>query len=97
MTKIISPNVVERTKIQRFGQVVRFTEDDENWTEIDPACIVSMNFWGLTPSIFSELEARFPAFLESTAGNLKAEFFIPTVINDLIQEGKAHVKNPADN
>ncbi len=85
-------NVVERTKIQRFGQAVRFTEDDENWTELDPASIVSMNFWGLTPSIFAELEARFPAFLESTAKNLKAEFFIPTVINDLVQEGKARVK-----
>ena len=85
-------HVVERTKLQRFGHGVRFTEDGENWTDIDANSIVSLNFWGLTPSIFPELEARFPVFLEANAENLKAEFFIPTVINDLIQEGKARAK-----
>ncbi len=85
-------NVVERTKIQRFGQKVRFTEDDKTWTDINKASTVSMNFWGLTPVIFDELANRFPAFLEANTKNLKAELFIPTIINDLIQEGKARVK-----
>ena len=85
-------HIVERTKIQRFGPAVRFSEDDETWTDIDAGSIVSMNFWGLTPSIFVELEARFPAFLQANTENLKAEFFIPTVINDLVQEGRARVK-----
>lgn len=85
-------NVVERTNIQRFGQAVRFTEDGENWTDIDAGSIVSMNFWGLTPSVFAELETRFTRFLEANGENLKAEFFIPTVINNMIQEGLARVK-----
>ena len=85
-------HIVERTKIQRFGQAVRFCQDGETWTDIEPETIVSMNFWGLTPGIFTELEARFPAFLKANIEDDKAEFFIPTVINNLIQEGLARVK-----
>lgn len=53
---------------------------------------VSMNMWGLTPDIFPELEMRFKAFLEGIAGNeQKAEYLIPTIIGDLVEEGLASV------
>jgi hypothetical protein len=52
-----------------------------------------MNFLGFTPSFFVELERRFPIFLAQNVENiLKAEFFLPTVVNDLIREGKARVR-----
>ncbi len=84
--------IVERTKIQRFGEGAKYTEDEENWVDIDTNCIVSMNMWGYTPSIFGELENRFGKFLDANMDNPKSEYFIPTVTNELIQEGKARVK-----
>ncbi|MCK5114000.1 MAG: nucleotidyltransferase [Phycisphaerae bacterium] len=84
--------VVERTKIQQFGDDVKFTEDDENWADIDGESIVSLNMWGFTPVLLDEIRQRFGEFLKSTQGNLKAEYYIPTVVNELIQEGKARVK-----
>lgn len=84
--------IVERTRIETFGEAIRFTEDDgATWTDLDPQGPVSMNMWGFTPGVFDELSAGFPAFLESAAGNPKAEYFLPTVVNNLIQAGRAGV------
>ncbi len=85
-------DLVERTKIRKFGDAVRYTEDGNNWTEIPADSIVSMNMWGFTPSVFEELEARFPRFLEENIDDPRAEFFVPTVVNELIQEGRARVR-----
>ncbi len=86
-------NVVERTRIERATQGARYSEDDGNtWTAIDPASIVSMNMWGFTPSILAELKGRFPKFLSANIEKPKAEFFIPTVVNELLAESKAAVK-----
>ena len=60
---------------------------------------VSMNMWGLTPDIFPELEKRFVTFLGNIEGNeLKAEYLIPTIIGDMVEEGIAsvHVLETAD-
>jgi dTDP-glucose pyrophosphorylase len=85
-------SVVERTRIQPFEGVVKFTEDGENWTEIDAETIVSMNMWGFTPSYIVELERRFPAFLEENIDKPKAEYFVPAVVDQLVAEGKATVR-----
>ncbi len=86
-------SVRERTRIEKFGEAVRYTENGIDWVEIPADSTVSMNTWGFTPSIFTELEARFPNFLERNAGNLvKAEFFLPDVVNELLAEGRARVK-----
>jgi len=53
---------------------------------------VSMNMWGFTPAFLDELAARFPEFLEGCADPAKSEYFLPSVVNDLIQEGKARVR-----
>jgi dTDP-glucose pyrophosphorylase len=85
--------IYERTQIEKFGDVAKYTEDNHTWNEIPKGSTVSMNIWGFTPSIFSELEANFPKFLEASKGNpLKAEYFLPTVVDSLIAEGKAKVK-----
>jgi choline kinase len=83
----------ERTRVEKLGDSVSYTEDGENWIEIPPGSIVSMNMWGFNPSLFSELEVRFPQFLRNSSANIeKAEYFLPGVVNDLIQEKKARVK-----
>jgi bifunctional N-acetylglucosamine-1-phosphate-uridyltransferase/glucosamine-1-phosphate-acetyltransferase GlmU-like protein len=83
----------ERTHIERFGEIVKYTEDGEHWVKIPKASPVSMNLWGFTPSLFSELEARFLRFLQENSDNiLEAEYFLPEVVGALIQEKKARVK-----
>jgi len=84
--------VVERTKIRRFGDAVKYTEDGENWIEIPADSTVSMNMWGFTPSVFAELESRFRRFLEKNINEPREEFFVPTVVNELVQEARARVR-----
>ena len=84
-------SVVERTQIERRDGRVMYKEDDDSWTAIDDNTPVSMNMWGFTPDYFKYSEEYFVKFLQENAGNIKAEFFIPLVVNDLIQSGKATV------
>lgn len=86
-------DIHERTKIMKFGDETKYTEDDTNWIKIPEKSIVSMNTWGFNPSILHELEERFPEFLSKNKENLlKDEYFLPTVVDNLIKEGKADVK-----
>ena len=83
----------ERTRIEKFGEIVKYTKDGETWIEIPGESVVSMNMWGFTPSLFLELEARFPQFLQKNSDNIqKAEYFLPDVVGDLIRENKARVR-----
>lgn len=86
-------DIVERTKIAKRDGKIMFTEDDENWTEIPEGSTVSMNCWGFTKEMMTELGARFEGFLEKNKDNmLKCEYFLPFVVDDLLKEGKATVK-----
>ena len=49
--------------------------------------LVSMNFWVFGPDFFIQLEKSFVAFLEKSGTEMKSEFFIPTVVDDLINSG----------
>jgi len=82
----------ERTKIQKFGSVVKFEEGENNWIEVSAEATVSMNMWGLTPGLFNELERLFPVFLKEKGAALKSEFFIPEIVGQLLNAGKARVK-----
>lgn len=53
---------------------------------------VSMNMWGFTPDYFDYSEKDFVKFLKENAGELKSEFYIPTVVNDLINAGEVTLK-----
>ncbi len=86
-------DIVERTKIAKREGKIMFTEDDENWTEIPEGSTVSMNCWGFTKDMMTELAARFEGFLAKNKDNmLKCEYFLPFVVDDLLKEGKAKVK-----
>jgi len=84
--------IVERTKIKRFGQDAKYSEDGNDWVDIPTDSTVSMNMWGFTPSFMSELEQRFPAFLDENINTEKGEYFVPSVVNELVSESKARVK-----
>lgn len=86
----------ERTRIekQKDGGAA-YTEDDGNtWILISTQATVSMNMWGFTNSMLGELKERFPRMLEEglKSNPLKCEYFLPFVVDELIQEGKAQVK-----
>ena len=88
-------SITERTHIEKDGADARYTEDGgETWTPLAGSTVVSMNLWGLTRSYIDEAAARFPAFLDKTFAEnpLKGEFYLPGVISDLLEEGKARVK-----
>lgn len=88
-------NIDERTKIMWRGDKIAFTEDDgETWTEVSKGTTVSMNFWGFTNSMMTEMQERLPSFLEETIREnpMKGEFLLPRVCDALIKEGKAGVK-----
>ena len=54
---------------------------------------VSMNMWGLTPAFIKELERGFPEFLSGLQeGDLKSEYLLPTIIDQMIKDGRARVK-----
>lgn len=84
-------DVVERTKIEnKDGQIV-FSEDGKD-TILPPNTPVSMNMWGFTPEYFAYAEQAFVDFLKAHGQELKSEFYIPTLVNDLIIAGKATCK-----
>ena len=88
-------SVTERTKIATYEGGIHFTEDDgETWTDVDGDTIVSMNLWGFTESFVREAKARFAKFLDKALveNPLKGEYFLPSVVSELIGEGKARVK-----
>jgi len=85
--------VRERTHIEKNGDQIRYTEDGENWVVIPGESVASMNIWGFTPDLFLELDMRFNRFLDANHENqVKAEYFLPEVINELLAEEKAAVK-----
>ena len=85
-------NVVERTHITDSPEGIVYRNEKEQLVQIPAETIVSMNFWGFTPSFFGYLNKGFGEFIEKNAENLKAEFYIPTVVNDLIKANQASVK-----
>jgi len=88
-------NIVERLKIFKTPEGPAYTEDDGQTLIHFPADnLVSMNFFGFTPSLFPMLEQRFPEFLrEAMEKNpLKGEFLIPAEVGRMLQHGQASVR-----
>lgn len=86
--------IQERTHIEKCDGAVAFTEDGGvTWENISPESTVSMNLWGFTPNLFDALERRFVPFLTKNLveNPLKCEYFLPTVVSELIDEQKATV------
>jgi hypothetical protein len=85
--------VRELTHIVRAENEAQYTEDGSTWHSLPLDATVSMNMWGFFPGLFPELQGRFSVFLESNQGNiLKAEYFLPSVVDQMIKEKKAQVQ-----
>ena len=87
--------VTERTRIETFEGGIHFTEDDgASWTDVPGDTVVSMNLWGFTPGFVTEAQNRFAKFLDKALveNPLKGEYFLPSVVSELIAENKANVQ-----
>lgn len=84
--------IVERTKIARENGTIYFTNKDGSKTALADDSSASMNFWGFHPTLFGHLESQFKAFLDEKMQLPKSEFYIPSVVFDLIASGQAKAK-----
>ena len=84
--------VVERTQVMRVDGKVSYKDENDHWVAIDDHTPVSMNMWGFTPDYFSYSDESFVTFLNENADNLKAEFFIPLMVNNLINSDEAKLR-----
>lgn len=84
--------ITERTNIERINGAVIFKDDNGNQTSLDENCHVSMNFWGFMPGFFAEAEAQFKDFVQVNSKNEKAEFFIPTIVSNMMDKKGLKIK-----
>ena len=82
-------DVVERTEIMRVDGTICYKDENGEWQPVGEETPVSMNFWGFTPDYFNYSEAQFVDFLKENIDKPKSEFFIPLVVDTLINSGKA--------
>ncbi|MCF8274452.1 MAG: nucleotide-diphospho-sugar transferase [Flavobacteriaceae bacterium] len=85
-------DVTERTHIEKIDGKLMRKDDNDKFIPIDENTIVSMNFWGFTPKCFEFGDKLFLEFLEANTKNLKAEFYLPSIVNHIIKSGKARVE-----
>lgn len=82
--------ITECTKIGR--QADGSIKDSESNKVMDAENVVSMNFWGFHPNVFDQIEKQFVKFYPENKDNLKSEFYIPKVVDQIIKDGFAKVK-----
>jgi hypothetical protein len=82
-------------------EVLKLERDGENGREIEPSGAgrtipgrtpVSLNFWGFTPALVPALEEDFHRFLAGNAGSVKAEYFLLSAVQSLVDAGQARVR-----
>lgn len=84
--------VVERTKIERHKDgVIRFPHDNHSH-ELEDHTLVSMNMWAFYPSYFDYASDGLSSFIKERANEDKSEFYIPALVDELIQNKVLDVK-----
>ena len=85
--------VIERTKIAELDGVVHYNVGTEKrLVKVNRDAIVSMNYWGFHPSIFVEIEKGLHDFMRENPENPTAEYYIPSIITEMIVNGQIKVR-----
>ena len=82
--------IKERTKIYKEHETI-FYEDESGKHPLPPASGVSMNFWCFHPGLFAFVEKMFLEFVQANSANPKAEFFIPIIAEDFMENREGHI------
>lgn len=87
-------HIIERTHVIPTVDGALYTLDGQTYIRIPDGTLASMNMWGFTPDFVRELRDRFPAFLREALlkDPLKAEYYLPSVVGELLLEKKASVR-----
>lgn len=85
-------DVVECINIEEVGNYIIYKDEQGQDVRIPMDTPVSMNMWGFTPEYFEYSEEGFKHFLDEKGQEMKSEFYIPTLVNDLIRANKATCK-----
>jgi dTDP-glucose pyrophosphorylase len=85
-------DVTERTHIEKTENGIMRKDEDGKLIPIDENTVVSMNFWGFTPKCFEFGTTLFETFLEGNKTNLKAEFYIPSIVNEMLKSKTASIE-----
>ena len=83
--------VTEMTKIVPTSTGAQDISDPDNPVVFNGEERVSMNLWGFTPFFMEELLEKFPQFLSANIDNINSEWYIPFVVDQMIQDGRARV------
>lgn len=85
-------DITELKSIEREGPRITNIDSEGKETLLNGGEIVSMNMWGFTPRVFGQLYEQFQRFLKRYGDDAKAECYLPSTVNSLIQTGAARVK-----
>jgi UTP-glucose-1-phosphate uridylyltransferase len=85
-------SIEEVTKIEKDGSAARYFDGAGQAHPLTGDELASMNIWGFTPALFDHLRRKFERFLHQHGHQAKSEFYIPSVVGELVDEGTATVK-----
>ncbi len=87
-------SIVERLHVIPTMDGPMYTLDKHTYTRLPADTTVSMNMWAFTPGLLDHIEQRFPAFYRQAMQTdpLKAEFYLPNLVGDLLADGLVSVK-----
>ena len=80
-------HITEMTKISRHEDGKIYNAETEDLIPLDDDQVVSMNLMGFTPAIFPKIREYFLEFIQNHSGNLKSEFYMPSILDNIVQEG----------
>jgi len=85
-------SIIERTEIKKDNNSIIFKEDSDKWEKLSGSEIVSMNLFAFTPRVFKNYRQSFNSFLMNHGNDLKSEFYLPSVVDELIKSKEGKVK-----
>lgn len=87
-------SITERMQIYQRGDHAAYTEDGTQFVDLPGDTIVSMNLWGFTQPMVSELWSRLSTFLAQQVPQnpMKCEFYLPNAVNQQLEDGTARVR-----
>ena len=83
--------ITEATKIEPFASGARYTDNTGQTKTLSGEETVSMNFWGFTTAVFPQLDRLFGEFLARSSSDPKAEFYLPTALSALNEQGESSI------
>ncbi|HTX87917.1 MAG TPA: sugar phosphate nucleotidyltransferase [Bacteroidales bacterium] len=84
--------ITEQTKISKYPEGIGYRDQQDRLVLLPEKTVVSMNFWGFTPSFFEYLSQGFYEFYLEQSHSETAEFYIPSMVNQLIRSRQVSVK-----